>query len=223
MAKSLFGKNPDMDDVEFIEAIEAAFGISFDNKEPEKWSTFGDVLDATRRRVGPVERGSFPCLSASAYRRIRSAILKERPEVDFRPDTTLATLIGRRRVRSWWRRLEQSSGLKLPAPVLTNWSGLLLVVVLFAVPGVVVVSGLPGWIAVLSPVFGLLSARWLPERPPVRTIGEFAHLAAALNAKGLSESHGAIRTRDVWSSLVWIARDSTGFTGPIERDTVLIG
>jgi len=223
MARSLFGKNPDMDDIDFIEAIEASFDIRFDDAEPPTWATFGDVFDATCRRVGPVERGSLPCLSASAFRRIRRAVLECSPGAVVRPDTSLAILIGRRRVRLWWRGVERSSGLKLPAPVLANWSGCLLLVLLFAVPLATVLGGLPGWIAVLSPVLGLLSARVLPERLPARTVGEFARKAAAMNAKALSASHGAIRSRDVWESLALIARDVTAYKEPIDRQTALVG
>jgi hypothetical protein len=81
MAKSLFGKNPDLDDIDFIEAVEAAFGITFD-REPAAWSTFGDVFDAICQRVQPVERGPFPCLSASAYRRIRRALSQDRARLE---------------------------------------------------------------------------------------------------------------------------------------------
>jgi hypothetical protein len=222
MAKSLFGKNPDLDDIDFIEAVEAAFGIAFD-KEPAAWSTFGDVFDAICRRVQPVERGSFPCLSASAYRRIRSALLKIAPGSDIQPETFLKTLLGDRGLFVWWRGLEQESGLRLPAPTLTTWSVLILLALIFAVPGVVVVSGLPGWIALLSPMLGLFAGGWLPHKPGVRTVGDLARSAAALNARRLSQSHAAIRTRDVWDSLVWIARDITAYRGPIERETALIG
>lgn len=224
MARTIFGKNPDLDDIDFIEAIEASFGIRFDDKEPSTWFTFGDVFDATCRHVGPVERGSMPCLSASAYRHVKRAILASSPGVEVRPDTPLVTLIGRRRVRSWWRALARSSGLSLPATVLTNCSGAFLLVLLFVVPLATAVGGLPGWIAALSPALGLLSARWLPERVPARTVGEFARGVAAMNAERLSKLHGdAIRTRDVWDSLVQIARDVAVFDDPIERDTVLIG
>jgi hypothetical protein len=222
MAKSLFGKNPDLDDIDFIEAVEAAFGITFD-REPAAWSTFGDVFDAICQRVQPVERGPFPCLSASAYRRIRRALLKIVPGSNVQPETLLKALIADRSFSVWWRELEQESGLKLPLLTLTNWSLLILVAVIFAVPGVVAVSGLPGWIAVLSPMLGLLASGWLPAKPTVRTVGDLARSAAALNARQLSQSHAAIRTRDVWDSLVWIARDITAYPGQIDRGTALIG
>ena len=180
MAKSLFGKNPDLDDVDFVEAIEAAFGIAFRREELEAWSTFGDVFDATCRHVQPVERGLFPCQSASAYRRIKRAVLKDQPNVNFRPETSLSELIGKRGVLAWWRGLEQGIGLRLPALTVANWAGLLLLGLLLAVPGVVTVNGLPGWIAVLFPMLWIFAFRWLPSRPRVRTVADLARSVAAL-------------------------------------------
>jgi hypothetical protein len=114
MANSLFGKNPDLDDVEFIEAVEAAFGIAFRKDEPPAWFTFGDVFDATCRHVRPVERGPVPCLSATAYRRIRKTILKHRPGLKIRPDTPLKSLLGDHSGRAWCRALQRETGLQLP-------------------------------------------------------------------------------------------------------------
>ena len=219
--KNTLGLGGDGDDVEFVETIEAAYGITFP-EGPQTWSTFGDVFDAVCRHVQPVDRGPFPCLTASAYRRIRQAILKVRPDLDVRPDTPLKILMGHGGVEAWWRGLERGTRLRLPALRLSNWSGLLLLVLLFAVPGVVVVNGLPGWIAILSPMFVLFAVRWLPARPSVQTVGELARSVGALNAKSLSQPHGAIRTRDVWDSLVGIARDISGHKEPIDRETALM-
>jgi hypothetical protein len=222
MTKNTLGLAGDGDDVDFVQAVGAAFGIAFD-KEPEAWSTLGDVFDTVCRNMRPVPRGQFPCLSASAYRRIKRAILATRPDLDLRPDTLLRTLIGRDDVSRWWPALERDSGLRLPALSLTNASGLLLLALYLGVPGAVVVSGLPGWIAILSPILGFAANKWLPLRPPVRTVEDLARAVAATNARALSQVHGAIRTRDLWSSLVWIARDVSGYKGSIDRDTVLIG
>ncbi|WP_119301449.1 acyl carrier protein [Dongia deserti] len=223
MTKSLFGKNPDLDDVDFIEAIEAAFGIKFGNEEPEKWLTFGDVFDATCRRVHPVERGPFPCLSASAYRHIKRAILKDGPGLDLRPDTPLKDLVRGRRVSGWWRKLERVSGLKLPALQLGLWSTLFFLVLFLGIPLLVAISRSSGWLALLSVALAILVAIWSTRSLPVQTVGDLARSVAALNAQTLSRSHGAIRERDVWSSLVWIARDSTACRDPIDRQTILIG
>jgi hypothetical protein len=222
MTKNTLGLAGDGDDVDFVEAVGAAFGIAF-GKEPQAWSTLGDVFDTVCRHMQPVPRGQFPCLSASAYRRIKRAILTTRPDLDLRPDTPLRTLIGRDDVSRWWPALERDSGLRLPALSLTKASGLALLALYLGVPGAVVASGLPGWIAFLSPILGFVVARWLPLRPPVRTVEDLARAVAATNARALAQVHGAIRTRDLWSSLVWIARDVSGYKGSIDRDTVLIG
>jgi hypothetical protein len=219
--KNTLGLGGDWDDVEFIEAVEAAFGIALD-KEPESWSTFGDVFDTVCRHVQPVERGPFPCLSASAYRRLRSAIVAIRPNSDVRPDTPLKNLIGNDDVSGWWRGLERNTGLRLPRLAVAGWATLLFFALWLAIPGVVIVNDLPGWMAVILPTLWLFAFRWLPSRPPVRTVGDLARAVAVLNAKGMSARHGAIRTRDVWDSLVWIARDVSAHNGPIDRKTTLL-
>jgi hypothetical protein len=221
MAKSLFGKNPDLDDVDFIETIEGAFGISFRNEELETWSTFGDVFDTTCHHMQAIERGPIPCLSATAYRRIRKAILKDQPDVKVRPDTPLKTLLGGRRGPAWCRALQRDMDLQLPDRPFTAWSLLLFLVTWFGIPIAGGIGGLPIWMLILSPILGVFLGLLLRPSLPVQTVGDLARAVAALNPKALS--HGAIRTRDVWSSLVWIARDNVGFTDPIERETVLIG
>lgn len=220
MASSLFGKTPDLDDVEFIEAVEAAFGIAFRKDEPETWSTFGDVFDATCGHVQPVERGPVPCLSATAFRRIRRAILKNRPGLTVRPDTPLTSVLGDRTGGAWCRALQRETGLQLPY---RPGSLLLFFAVTFGTMILGAVNGLSGWIAVLAPILGLLSIMWLRPALPVRTVGDLARGVAALNPKKLSQPDGVIRTRDVWRSLVFIVRDVTAYEGPIDRKTVLVG
>jgi hypothetical protein len=220
MAKSLFGKNLDLDDVEFIAAVEAAFGIAFRKDEPETWSTFGDVFDATCRHVRPVERGPVPCLSATAFRRIRKAIPKDRPGLKIHPDTPLASVLGDRTGRAWCRALQRETGLQLPD---RPGSVLLFFAVTFGAMILGTINGLGGWVAALAPILGLLSLMYLRPALPVRTVGELARGMAALNPKTLSQPDGAIRTRDVWSSLVFIVRDVTAYEGTIDRKTALVG
>jgi hypothetical protein len=223
MTKSLFGKNPDLDDVDFIEAIEAAFGITFHKDEPNSWFTFGDVFNATCRHVQPVERGSFPCLAATAYRRIKRGILKDQAGLIVGPNTRLEDLIGRRGLSKRWRQLEQDTGLKMPGLPLSPWVIVLFPFMLLGIPLFHGLADLSGWITLLIFVLCAIAIGRLPPVLPVPTVGDLARAAAALNAQELSQSHGAIRTSDVWDSLVWIAREITAYKGAINRETVLIG
>jgi hypothetical protein len=223
MTKSLFGKSPDLDDVDFIETIETAFGITFGQDEPETWHTFGDLFDATCRHVKPVESGSFPCLSAAAYRRIKRGILKDRTSPGVRPNTRLEDVIGRRELSERWRRLEKDTGLKRPGLPLSAWVIVLFPFMLLGIPILHSLADLNEWITFLIWILCAVAIALLPRALPVRTVGELARAVAALNAQELSQSHGAIRTSDVWDSLVWIACDITAHKGPIDRETVLIG
>lgn len=223
MAQTLFGKNSDLDDIDFMEAIEAAFDVRFDNSEPPTWTTFGDVFDATCRRVQAVERGPAPCLSATAYRRIRKAILKDRPDLKVRPETPLATLLGNRTGPAWCRALQRDLELRLPDRPFRSGGVPLFFVISIGTMMVAGWNGLGAWIGIPSGIaLGTLAVMWLRPALPVRTVGELARALAALNPQALSPG-GTIRTRDVWDSLVRIARDVTLFDDPIERETVLIG
>ena len=223
-SKTLFGANPDLDDVEFVEAIEAAFGIKFSTEELERFYTFGDLYDATCRHVKPVERGSFPCLAASAYRRIKRAIGVTHPGTKLHPDTRLAKLIADRSVSRWWRMLESESGLKLPDLHLNIWCVLAFFALLIA--GLSIATGTAGYqrVAVLLlMILGFIALRWWPKRLPLRTVGELARSVGALNAAALAQPDGMMRERDVWSSLVLIARHHAVNDIIIDRDTALIG
>ena len=223
MTRSLFGKSPDLDDVDFVEAIEAAFGITFRKDEPETWCTFGDVFDATCRHVQPVERGSFPCLAATAYRRVKREFLKDQAGPGVRPNTRLEDVIGRRGLSKRWRRMAQDTRLKMPGLPLSPWVIVLFPFMLLGIPLLHGLADLNGWVTLLVFVLCAIAIGRLPPVLPVRTVGDLARAVAALNAQELSQAHGVIRTGDVWESLVWIARDVTAYKGAIDRETVLIG
>jgi hypothetical protein len=231
------GLSGDDDEIYFVEEIESAFGIRFQHEELEKCRTMGDIYDALCRHLQLVERGPFPCLSASAFRQVRKVIAETRTGAPIRPDTRITDLVGDERVEKWWDALQRRCDLKLPPVPASGWQILLvltaigLVVLAAVLLPILGLTGQPDSAGLLLwSLFGLAAlfvaaAVWLPFGRSIQyeTVGDLARAAGVLNVGTLSQLHGAIRAREAWSSLVWIARDYTGHDGPVDRETALIG
>jgi hypothetical protein len=229
--KNSLGLGGDGDEIDFVEEIESAFGIQFRNEEMEGCGTVGDIYDALCRHLQPVERGPFPCLSATAYRRVRKAIAETRTGAPIRPDMHIVDLVGEERIEKWWDALERQCRLKLP-PL---WGGGWKLLLGFAAFGLAVLAtvliptlGNAGpwlWLLYGLAAFAMAVAVWAPYKrsTPCETVGDLARAVSALNAGTLSQVNGAIRTREAWSAFVWITRYCTAYDGPIDRETVLIG
>jgi hypothetical protein len=237
LPKNSLGLGGDGDEIIFVEEIESAFGIRFQREDMDGCATVGDIYDALCRHVQPVERGSFPCLTAAAYRRVRKAIAESGTRAHIGPDTCIADLVDERRLEKWWDALQLRCGLKLPPLCGGDWKILLG----FAACGFALLATFPLLILDragqldnaglwLWSLYGLAAlaiavAVWAPYKrsTPYATVGDVARAVSALNAGTLSQVHGAIRAREAWSVLVWIAREVTPHDGPIDRETVLIG
>jgi hypothetical protein len=212
----------DGDDLELLQAIEAAFGVRLTNAEAGACITVGNLHDVLLQRVHHVDRGALPCLSAIAYRRLKRAIEKRVPEAKVRPQTPLADIVKIGQVAGWWRHLAGEAGLRLPRLGIGGW-GFATIVVLLLSP----LALLP-WLGKLSfarllasgplaVVLGWCLPAHLPSR--YRTVGDLARATAAMNISSLSWPAGAMRTRDVWDALETIIRDNLLWEGPLDRET----
>jgi hypothetical protein len=229
-SKNSLGLGDDGDEIYFVEEIESAFGIQFRNEEMERCGTMGDLYDALCRHLQPVERGSFPCLSASAFRQVRKAIGETKTGAPIRPDTRIADLVGEERFEKWWYALERRCDLDLPPLWGGDWKLLLGLAAfgLVVLATVILALGNAGpwlWLLYGFAAFAMAVAVWAPYKASTscETVGDLARAVGALNAGTLSQVHSAIRTHEAWSSFVRIAREFTRHGGPIDRETVLIG
>jgi hypothetical protein len=170
-------------------------------------------------------------LSASAYRRLKKAIVALQPGARIRPDTRLADLVGDQRLDTWWRTLQRSSDLKLPTLAVNGWRILLAFAAIALFVGPLAAAharhdeGPWLWLALALSVACVAGCVWLPFEGSTefKTLGELARAVGARNAAALSQPHGAVRARDVWSSLVQIARECAPDAKTIDRETILIG
>jgi acyl carrier protein len=103
-----------MDTVEMVMAIEETFDITIPNEQAEKIVTVGDAYRYILSRVKLDD--SSPCLTASAFYRIRRALVDTvgvgREQV--RPASSVDDLIPREGRREHWERLGRSLGVTLP-------------------------------------------------------------------------------------------------------------
>ena len=220
----------DMENVDLLEAVERAFGISICDREAMACRTVGDLLGLIASTVPSVERGALACPTASAFRRIRRAIRASDPQARIEPATPLGSLMPGSRPRAWWRGLSAATGLAFPS----LWSSpdtrfrrfvpVLLGAGLFALLAAGFGLASFGIVAAIY-FFGSLSAAWFARRDlvlglgPSATVGDLAEVVSALNAGVLAGPGGLMRTRDIRLALDRVIRHDTGFPGPIDRRT----
>jgi hypothetical protein len=96
-APTLLVPNPDLEEVELLQAVEAAFDVRLTDAEAEQIRTVGDLHSMLIGRLHHVERGAIPCPAAMAFRRLKRAIEGAQPRTQVRPSTELALLAERGR------------------------------------------------------------------------------------------------------------------------------
>ncbi len=100
--------------VEMVLDLEDEFGISIADEEANKLTTVGAVIDYVRSRVKSADSGR--CATSVSFYRIRRFLVEEfelkRSEV--RPDSVLDQLIPIHKRRSFWKKLRNTFGGRLP-------------------------------------------------------------------------------------------------------------
>ena len=121
---------PDLgfDAVDCVMSIEATFDIRIRNRDAERLQTVEDLilLVAGQVRLNPAQSGSCP--SATAFYRIKRRIkeLDPAPDVDIRPGTPTALLLGAGDRKALWLELRERLVLDLPPLCLGPFASLLL-------------------------------------------------------------------------------------------------
>ena len=223
MAKAVFSDDG-MDAVEMLQAIEAAFAITVTNEEAQQIESVGDLYDLICSKVKAVADGQLPCLTATAFRRIKRALRERLPDHQILPETPMRQVLRGMPPGQLLRRLAADTGLSMPGPTM-RLSGAGMMALTFVVLPLClyqfdiappIVSGSLG----IALTFAV--ARYWPSGLPrhVTTVGELARSAAAKNIAALSKQDGAVRTSDVWAALVSIICDIAARDEPIGRETM---
>lgn len=100
-----------LDTVEFLFAVEDAFGVSIPNEAAERMATPGNVVDYLESHL-PASAGRAACHSQRAFYRLRSAVMTTHgvPRRQVRRDTAWAEILPQQTFGSAWRDLHAAVG-----------------------------------------------------------------------------------------------------------------
>lgn len=101
-----------LDLVEFVLAVEDAFGLAIPDKDAENLVTPGLLVDYLQSRLAPSP--DVPCLHQRAFYRLRRAGMKvlDRPRKDFAPDTPWSALLHPGKHQREWNLLRRTSAVE---------------------------------------------------------------------------------------------------------------
>jgi hypothetical protein len=227
MQKNRLGLDDDLDDVELLQDIEAAFGLRFTDTERGNMNTVGDIARVLADRMPAGAATQVQCATAMAFYRVRRALAAATAtDMNLRPETVLrdVTPLSPRRLLA---HLSSETGLRMPRQRLSvyGWSGLA-VLALGVLSSNLAAHGAFLWtIPVAVVAAGSLLLHRDPGRLPddCRTLGGLARKVAALNLGSLLAQGAAGRPQDIWAALVEVCTQHTGLPkADIRPDTLLL-
>jgi hypothetical protein len=202
----------DLDDVEFIQAVEEQFGVGFEDTELHPCLTIGDFHAVLMGKLGDIEGAGGQCASQMAFYRLRKAAGPGNAKT--RPETRLDELgLGNPKITM---RALQRIGLKAPNASFGLLGSFMIPVALLAGVGFTIsafrgFATAAGWSAFalgLSVVVGIFAPRRYPEG--IETLGDLAKTVALRNPMMLSAQGAGIRPGDIWLSVRDLAAEQCG-------------
>jgi acyl carrier protein len=225
--QNTLGLDDDLDGLELVEALRAAFGVTFPNKDAEKCSTVGDLYRVLLNGFNRDETGGQGCASAMAFYRIRRACFDIGISGKISPE---APLFGILNVppKKFFGDIESRSGLILPR-LLDGSAGVIGVAVFglsfLAFLGILWAEHSISLYAVFAGLSGLLLRRFDRKRLPknLKTMGDLSKAVASLNFGKLVLAGAKPREKDVWEALTEVlAMNSILPKAEIRQETVLL-
>ncbi len=215
----------DLDDVELLEAIESACGVKYSIEEAERLRTVGDAYDTLVEKLKAYDERRKVCFAAICFYRLRRALREITGHADIRPSTQFDELFAVRRVNPVLKRIEQRTGMALPAYDMNFFAA-----ALGAILGVgsfiaaLILADFVGWWALLAllgwPAAYLIfrfARTYLPPR--YADVGDLARAMAGLNLGSLMDEFGVRHKDDIWNALVVAIRNYTAYDGAINHET----
>lgn len=223
------GLDDDLDPVEAVISLEKAFALKISDDEASSCNTVGDIYDLLHSRFAAQIGEPGSCMTSMAFYRLRRSLRGVHPDIEFRPDTSLAAYAGWN-ARAFLGRLRNDTGLQLLGPQGRWLSGAGCILLLLAVAGAVIVAVAKGppifYLAAIGLfVVGFVSIRLDPGALPrdCTTLGELATKASALNYGTLAQSGGAIRPKELWDAMAEVlSRFSELPKSAMRRDTLIL-
>lgn len=218
---SSLGLAGDLDDVELIEDVEAAFGFRLSDDEIEACSTVGHLFELIEARLPSASAGEG-CATAMCFYRLRRAF-QTRCAVALRPKTPIEAL-GAVPVRELHRIIQDECGLRPPPQFITFWGCLALLLVL-ALPFGLFAVGMPWWVALPSAGVGIALYRSVPIGLPseVSTFGDLVRIVASRSIGALADQGARLRPKEAWQAFTVVLADHTQLAvSDISPDTLLL-
>lgn len=219
---SSLGLAGDLDDVELIQDVEAAFGIRLADDEISRCSTVGQLFELIETRLPGMPSGQS-CATAMCFYRLRRA-LQPHSAIALRPKTSI-TELGRVPVRKLHRIIEAECGLRPPPHIVTLWGCLALLLVL-ALPFGLFTIGMPWWVALPSAALGIGLYRLAPIQLPgeVETFGDLVRIVASRSIGALAGQGARLEPKEAWQAFTDVLSDHTQLSkGDIVPETLLLG
>jgi len=206
----------DADVEELVEAVEMAFGVTFEPGEILEDSTVDDLCLALQSQLGGQQ--SDKCLTSIVFWRLRRACaqLFDSQKSSIQPWTSIDLVLPEKKRRTAWRSLSVTSGLRLPGLECTSFFSTIGFVVSGAVAAIPLVALGGGWwlalLIILWPTVNTVLSDVLKPFADLLpyhtgTFGDLARLTMGLNYGKLSGELGHARTSDIAEAVRYVLAD----------------
>lgn len=221
------GLDDDLDPVDVLVGLEKAFALKISDDEAASCETVGDIYALLQSRFAGQLGAGGACMTSMAFYRLRKALRRRHPDVDFRPSTPLAGYAVPN-ARTFLNQLRRDSGLLMPGSR-GRWE--------LAVVGLLALAALAGGLAAINQgPFWLVAAIGLAVvavtlmrlDPGVlsgdcATLGDLTTKVSSLNFGVLARSGGAVRGDDLWDAMIEVLSGWTQLSkADIRRDTLIL-
>lgn len=222
------GIGDDMDDLDFIQDIEACFGTKFTNEETLAWYKVEDIFASLKRHFQTSTRQNHIAVAARAFYCLRNCIKHFSPTQRISPKTRLDH-IGEISVRQLYNKL--SADYKLRQPTLYGGKlhtlGALMIAVGFLASLAIIFIWNPFYLlcAILVACVGAILLKYGAWRFPsdCETVGDLAQKIGARNFGLLNGANFPVREAELWNALLEVISDHSDIPrSEIRRDTLLL-
>lgn len=212
---SSLGLAGDLDDVDLVEDVEAAFGVRLADDEIGRCSTVGHLFELIATRLPDMPSGQS-CATAMCFYRLRRA-LQPHSAIALKPKTSIAAL-GAVPVRKLHQIIKTECGLRPPPQYITLWGCLALLLVV-SLPFGLFAVGMPWWVALPSAALGIGLYRLAPIQLPgeVETFGDLVKIVSSRSIGALAGQGARLGPKEAWQAFTDVLSDHT----QLSKDRIL--
>ena len=227
MANTL-GLDDDLEPVEVLQDVEAAFSVRVTDAEAFECVTVGDIYGILRGRFSTSKESAGRCATAMTFYRLRRALADLSTDAGIIHSDTQVESLTPLTAKALVKQIGASSGLRLPRPRSTQ---------LGVTGGCLIFAGLvslfapavfgPYWWPVPTVIVavGIILVRLDPKQipPDCQTVGELSRKVAGINFGNLVAEGAEPRDSHLWTALIEVLSEHTLLPkSEIQPETVLL-